>query len=323
MICEFALDPELVATWHDRKEYLFFDEKFGVRTGRIVSLYPKKWPALVWKRFERSPCGQDQNARKNLTALLTDLCQHAVKRRSSFSEIEDWLERAEAEHAERPFHGILSAKNPRHHECVIHSAELTETCHALWKVPDAPVVSRNVRDLVGAVEPLLKVCRHAVFVDPYFDPTKSRFTDPFTGYMEAVWTSRYGVDDPIVELHTGIDRFFRHGEDRSADEEKRVARNLSGDMKRQLPRCIPEGKTVQVFIWKQREHGERLHNRYILSEVAGVSFGTGLDQSNDPESVETDDISLLSPIQLDTRWKQYKALPSAFEPIEVHPIIIV
>ena len=41
MIYEFALEPELVARWHDRNEYLFFDEKFGLRARRVVAAYPR------------------------------------------------------------------------------------------------------------------------------------------------------------------------------------------------------------------------------------------------------------------------------------------
>ena len=51
MIFEFALDPELVASWHKRNNYLFFEEKFGPVTGRIVSKCPKKWRKMVWEAF--------------------------------------------------------------------------------------------------------------------------------------------------------------------------------------------------------------------------------------------------------------------------------
>lgn len=322
MICEFALDPELVASWHDRKEFLFFDEKFGIRTGRIVSVYPKKWKILIWQLFRNGPHGRDQNAQTRLSALLDGLCQNAVKRRSSFPEKLEWLERTEAEHTERPFHGIVAKANPRGNLSVIRSCDLIERSHSLWKVPDAPVVPRNTQELVSTVAPLLRVCRHAVFVDPYFDPGKARFAEPFAGFMGQIWNSRCGVEDPVVELHTGIERFFRKGEDRNPDEEKRVTADLIRNLKSKLPQLIPSGKRIQVYMWKQREHGEKLHNRYILSEVAGVFFGTGLDKAGDPDSKETDDLNLLSPIQLDFRWKQYKATPPAFDSAIDHPIEI-
>lgn len=152
MICEFALEPELVATWHDRKEFLFFEEKFGLRTGRIVSAYPKKWVAQVWQAFQDSPYGQDQNAQRNLDALLRNLTQNMVKRRNTFTEIPVWLDRAEMEHSERPFHAIVARKNPRAKGHVIPAGKLVATLHhPRWAVPDHPPVGRSAAELVAAV----------------------------------------------------------------------------------------------------------------------------------------------------------------------------
>ena len=78
MIYEFALEPDLVARWHDRKEYLFFDEKFGLRTRRIVSAYPKKWKKMVWEIFEAGPAADDQNEKMRMTELIKFLWQNAV-----------------------------------------------------------------------------------------------------------------------------------------------------------------------------------------------------------------------------------------------------
>jgi len=102
MIGEFALEPELVATWHDRKEYLFFEEKFGLKTGRIISAYPRKWRNLVWRAFKIGPHANNQNAEMRLNALLTDLSQTIVKRRNTFEEIPcGWNGRTE--HAQSSF----------------------------------------------------------------------------------------------------------------------------------------------------------------------------------------------------------------------------
>ena len=92
MIYEFALEPALVARWHDRKVYQFFDEKFGIRVGRLVSAYPKKWKKLVWEAFSAGQANGDQNAQMRMTELIQFLWQNSVRRKSSFPEIEDWLE---------------------------------------------------------------------------------------------------------------------------------------------------------------------------------------------------------------------------------------
>ena len=60
MIYEFALEPELAARWHDRREYFSFEGKFGMKTGRFISAYPKKWKKMVYDVFMNSPDGQTE-----------------------------------------------------------------------------------------------------------------------------------------------------------------------------------------------------------------------------------------------------------------------
>lgn len=316
MICEFALEPELVATWHDRQAFLFFEEKFGLRTGRIVSAYPKKWKALVWQAFQNSPKGQDQNAQRNLDALLRDLTQNMVKRRNTFTEIPVWLTRAETEHAERPFHAIVARENPRANGHVIPAERLVAEGHPGWVVPDHPPVARIAAELVTAVSPMLRTCRHIVFIDPYFDPTKPRFMEPMAAFLQEIWANRYGVENPRVELHTGIDRFFyERGQNRNPDKERRACDNLVLEMQKRLVQIIPTGKKVHITILKQREHGQKLHNRYILSEVCGIAFGIGLDQNDDQTTAETDDLHMMDTTKLATRWQEYLGNPPLFDQV--------
>ena len=324
MIGEFALEPELVATWHDREKYLFFEEKFGLKTGRIVSAYPKRWVSKVWQAFESSPHGQNQNAEMNLNALLTDLTQNMVKRRSTFPEIPVWLERAEAEHVERPFHAILARENPRENGHVVSVKRLIAEGHPCWVVPGNPPVNRNSVELVAAVAPILRVCRHIVFIDPHFDPTKPRFMEPMAAFLHEIWANRYGAENPRVELHTAIDRFFKkheRGQNRNPEEEGRVCSNLVHEMQKRLPRIIPANKEVHVTIWKQREQGQKLHNRYILSEFCGVAFGIGLDQNDDQAAAETDDLHMMDAAKFSARQKEYLGNPMAFDqaadPLEI------
>ena len=61
------------------------------------------------------------------------------------------------------------------------------------------------------------------------------------------------------------------------------------DCQDELPDIIPRGFKLTVRRWKERPRGERLHNRYILTDIGGVLFGYGLD-----EGTGTDDISRLS-----------------------------
>jgi len=74
-----------------------------------------------------------------MTELIQFLWQNAVKRPSSFPEITVWLERAEAEHAERPFRAIIATNNPRNRSFVIPAKDLIENGHKKWQAYGARI----------------------------------------------------------------------------------------------------------------------------------------------------------------------------------------
>lgn len=324
MLYEFALEPALVARWHDRKEYLFFDEKFGLRSRRIISAYPKNWKKLVWEIFEASPAADDQNAKMRMTELIQFLWQNAVKRPSSFPEITVWLERAEAEHAERPFRAIIATNNPRNRSFVIPAKDLIEYGHEKWQLPDTFPTPRDAREIAAAVSPLMRICRRAILIDPYFDPTKYRFLDTLEAILFAGNENVFGMTNVEVELHTSIDRFFEPwecGENRSSEQEQRVCRNLIADIKNRVAELVPAGVQLKVVIWRQNAGGEKLHNRYFLTNMVGVLFGTGSDASGNPAAEESDDIVLLEEGQYHTRYHQYAGSNPPFTKV-VEPFFV-
>jgi hypothetical protein len=63
VIHEYALETELVASWHEQMRFRFFVEQFGFGTGRVVSRYPNNWRQLVRDRFEPTFGGTVGDAR--------------------------------------------------------------------------------------------------------------------------------------------------------------------------------------------------------------------------------------------------------------------
>jgi hypothetical protein len=86
-----------------------------------------------------------------------------------------------------------------------------------------------------------------------------------------------------------------------------------------LAERIPAGLTVEFRRWRERPCGEKLHNRYLLTDIGGVSFGIGLDEGS---SGETDDIALLVRSGYLIRWDQYAGKAVAFESVdEPRPVL--
>jgi len=324
MIYEFALEPELVARWHDRKDYSFFDEKFGIRFRRVISGYPKNWKKLVWQAFSEGPEADNQNAQMRMTELIQLLWQNAVRRYSTFPEIPEWLERAEAEHNERPFHAIIANENPRERDFVITAQGLVENSHSLWNIPGTSPTPRTAQEIASSISPLTRLCRHAVLIDPYFDPTKLRFRQTLSAILDTCNNNVCGIDNIQVELHTSIDRCFKNwekGDERDPGDETIEYQKLVSACQRKLPELIPSGMQIKMVVWAQKEGGEKLHNRYLLTNICGVLFGAGSDEAENTESDESDDIILLEEGQYMTRYQQYLGTPPAFD-IVGQPFVI-
>jgi hypothetical protein len=324
MIYEFALEPALVSQWHNRNDYNFFDEKFGIRFRRVISGYPKNWKKLVWQAFSESSAADNQNAQMRMTELIQLLWQNAVKRYSTFQEIPDWLERAEAEHEQRPFHAIVATENPRERNFIITAQGLVENGHDLWNIPPTYPIARTAEEIAGAISPLTRLCRHAILIDPYFDPRKHRFRQTLSAILNSCNDNIRGIENIQFELHTSIDRFFRvweRGDNRDPSTELRVYNNFVLECQNQLPELVPADIQLKVVVWKQKVGGENLHNRYLLTNLFGVMFGTGSDEAGNPNDQETDDIVLLEEGQYMIRIQQYTGNPPAFD-IVGQPFII-
>lgn len=84
-------------------------------------------------------------------------------------------------------------------------------------------------------------------------------------------------------------------------------------------RCGADGRgatntiTVSFIRWKERKGGEKLHNRYVLTNLGGVSLGAGFEAGTEGQ---TDDVLLLPSDLYKRRWKQYVENDGSFEKVD-------
>lgn len=303
MIYEYALEPELVATWGNRQDSRYFAEKFGLGQPRIVSRYPRRWKRLVLEALGRV----DNVEPARVVELVQRLSEKMVHRREYvWDPGRTWSDNARAEHERAPFHAILARQNADGHPRVLIAAELNDAT-PLWAVPRAVAIARRAADMAAAVAAMLRIAEIVVFVDPYFGPDRPRHRRTLEAFLRATTDGRV-VDGPArLEVQT------------SGDEARTGARGFfEAECQRRLPGCIPAGARLRVVRLVERPGGERLHNRYILTDTGGVLFGAGLD---DGDEGATDDVQLLERAQYEERWRQYAGDPSAFDqpepPVEI------
>ncbi len=306
MIREFALEPELVASWTDRRTCRYYLEQFGLGTGRIVSRFPKKWQRRVLQAFDDSfnlqelsaeERGRLQVRQKRIEVLLVRLTEVMVQRRGhTWNPDEPWLTNALAEHARVAFDAIL-ARAPGAGVGEVLSEADCDNDHARWLAPRSRVVRREAPDLKDCVVSMLRSCSEVIFVDPHFGPEKKRYLTTMRGFLRAVFNDRPGDPPRRVEIHSAslaTPEFFR------------------SECVERLGRLIPVGATIQVWHLKARPACEELHNRYILTDLGGVSFGAGLDLG--PRGQRgTDDVQILDRETYTHRWQQHLAPEKVFE----------
>ena len=83
------------------------------------------------------------------------------------------------------------------------------------------------------------------------------------------------------------------------------------------PRGVPIARsahemaaTVAAMLRIAKEVRQRLHNRYILTDVGGLVFGAGLDEG---AAGESDDVTLMDRAQYVLRWSEHATETMAFD----------
>lgn len=320
MFYEYALEPELVAHWCERAGYAAFMKRFGIDARRIVSRFPKKWERWVEDAFLRKYPSPTLLQKQRKTEIISYLTRRMIKRGSiNFDGTCQWLENAEKEHSTSPFHGIVATSNPRNHPAVTVVCESADILERFDHVPSGSCeVARTPSDMASALAPLLRCCGCAVFIDPHFD-AKQRFLEPFRLFLEELITNSVTNAPPVVELHVAVENIL----DVSL-EKIRAAEKIS-NLQRALPNLIPHGHSIRVVVWRERLRGQKLHNRYLLTDIGSVYFGTGLDCNEESfnqslRQSQTDDIACLSSDLQDKRWCEYVSAP-AFDKVAEAVII--
>ena len=282
LIHDYALEPELVAECNEFL-YRYFLKQFSWDKGCIMVQYPSTWRRLIQKLV-----GDE----KRLEVLLAWLPRTQVVRIASrWNDSFTWLQNAEKEKTPYPFHVILARDNPRNRSNVVRGTD----------IPDGPppsvTVNRTAASMVACIEPLLRYSTRIRFIDPHFCALHERFRNPLGEFLRIICDNNRKVK---LELHasathtSGWEDFLQECEE-------------------ELPRLIPKGFTLTVHLWKNREKGQKFHNRYILTDIGGVHFGTGLDQEITRGTQDQDIITRLSAHDTQIWRNKYSGPTSAFD----------
>lgn len=255
MIKEFAIQPEVMATWSYFRE---LRADFEVGLGRLISRYPKTWTRDVCAQVDRNINPEqgfgDVRASAIKTYVTSEKHRFIPARGRDFAQGRSWLENCENCKSPDPFHAIVALENPRSAKQVLVAGNF-ERSEPPFAVAFQDDVKRDPEDIANSGELLLDVCEELLLVDYYFTPSASRHGDTFRAIL--AHATRRPRNIRRIEIHTA----------QSVDQ-REYEKAFAG--------VLPPLSKLHIFQWSEPPEG--LHARYLLTDLGGIKYDWGFDK---------------------------------------------
>ena len=254
--------------------------------GMISDLNRGAWRRDIARRIEAVPSQKTKADLTRLLSVLSDrnrLVRHPKESNES-NEDHEWLTLALKAHERAPLDAILTSSE------LIESSGMAEDLLVAMEVAlGSPVWlarkrSETIKNEEAGYRALLpKILRHAkrlYLVDPYFRPDQRRWQDTIEICASLMGQRGHEQQRGIIEIHTG------DPSDRRTPQEEMEA--WEHWKKSQFSQQFHH--TLSVTMWKQCDGGERLHDRFLITDQVGFSIAGGLNCLRQPFGVPTDTI---------------------------------
>ena len=316
MLYEFAMTPELfdssVANSGNSSSVILVEILKGLtENGLLANLHGGRWFTHVRDQRVTSLSPKLKNDVITLLNTLRDrhrLPLHPKSVQYDPKTDQQWLNLALESHHRVPFHAIILSealmKNSGHKcdEFVEFSSSLGSE---QWNLKRKRTLSLNKTksDYCKALAPVLRHAKSLMLIDPWLNAVQSRFFDTVS-----ICSNLLGQRGHI-RLHGRID--IHAAKIRQKPEGATLRDNLDTWGRKLEPLINQDKHKFRVFLWESIEHGETMHDRFILTDQCGISTPAGLDCRTHSHGNSTD-WNLLDEHARSKRWENYSPSTSPF-----------
>ena len=244
-----------------------------LNAGLVRNMRDGQWARLFLEEYRPWHRRGKELLRK--LVLQKRLVPHAPALADSPITDADWCEEALATHRVTALSGIIISnaieEKYRSNRMVVSIEKLTGT--AWWTGQSTSM--RLLRNLENYKEALRLVLRHAnsiMFIDPHIDLELQRYKD----FIPLLQCAGGRSPRPQIEIHrvcykgSGVNRQIL-----DLDE-------LEASFRDTLTQAIEtSGLSVEIYIW------DDFHDRYVISNLIGISVPNGFDTTSAPNSITT------------------------------------
>ncbi|MCX0435723.1 hypothetical protein [Aeromonas veronii] len=291
MIHEYALDPELLKAWaaNDR-DYREFFREYGLGTPRLSSSFPRQKQSKYRSFYlGKSPRDAQSLQARRYEAMVEHLADALVYRDGFECTSNDWCDNVQAEDTRLPFHGVL-ASNPLDSPRSLTSATMYSD-GSLWYHPRQRLVARTYESCSPVLRDMLRLAKDKILI-----------VDPYGWNQRAIEFIGRLINDAFNgRVHSTVPELilcYKSKRDGGSPEAGYVKIQIEKLIERQLP-----GLKLKVYALDNRDGHDVFHNRYLLTELGGVSLGHGVDLSG--HEAHTDDMTLLERNVYDEKWRRF------------------
>lgn len=292
MIHEYALDPELLKAWAAKdRDFREFLREYGLGTPRLSSSFPRQKKSKYRSYYlERSPADAQSLQARRYVEMINHLTEALVYRDGfECNSSADWYENVLAEDARKPFYGVLASTPMDNPRCLTAATMYSDD--SIWNHQRQTLVARTYDSCSPLLRDMLRLAKDKVlFVDPYgwnqraIDFISRLINDAFNGRVHSAMPELILCFKPKLDGGSPDAAYVKE------EIEKRIVKPNPG-------------LQLKVYELENRVGHDVFHNRYLLTDLGGVSLGHGVDLSEN--EAHTDDLTLLERKIYDEKWRRF------------------
>lgn len=298
MIHEYALDPELLKSWAaNERDYREFLREYGLGTPRLSSSFPKQNKSKFRSFYlQKSPSNTQSLQAQRYVEMVNYLAESLVYRDGFECTSTDWSENVLAEDMRKPFYGVLTSTVMDTPRCLTVTTMYSDG--SIWNHQRQAQVARTYDSCFPLLRDILRLAKDKiVFIDPY--GWNDRAVSFIGNLIGGVHHNR--VHSAVPELILCYKRKRGGGSPDATYVKAQLAERLA----------FIQGLQLGVYELDDRPGHDVFHNRYLLTELGGVSLGHGVDLSEN--AAHSDELNLLRRQVYIQKWQQFVEDRSCFK----------
>ncbi len=302
MLQEYSVDPD---GFNSVEQFQRIVEACGISDGRYIANLPmQRWDRIVYERLRAI----DPDRAKRAEELIFQCKKRLGFFPSRISKCSRWMEATLEQHQSEPFIAVVTEKEDFPNRTSLDDLSVATDP---WKAKRGDKIPIDAVSIANAAAPLLRISKEIRLVDPYFDPTRHRKT-----LLEIVKHS--------IKVGKKLDRFECHCKVRldlkqnPTDTVDAWSHRFEENCRTQLPKLLPNGFHMTIFLWKEIPDKELMHARYVMTELGALKFDRGLDSI---ERDATTDVDWLTPEVHQFRWAAFDSNSTTYKRIRTIEIV--